>query len=180
MKLFTSGLCILACEGQLTGSNACDQSKFLNNTCEPEGAYDKTTAENSCGCEAACNADARCDHWVINTKQTSDNCHFKSTPRNPSEYKTGSCVLGPGHPAAPTPAPEPAPPGAKNVLFLVVDDLRNELGYTNKRSGIKTPELDKLAGESMVFDRAYCQQGVCSPTRNSFLRWGLPPAPSTH
>ena len=37
-----------------------------------------------------------------------------------------------------------AGPGAKNVLFLVVDDLRNELGFTNKRDGIITPNLDAL------------------------------------
>jgi arylsulfatase A-like enzyme len=55
------------------------------------------------------------------------------------------------------------------VLFLVVDDLRNELGFTDKRKGILTPNLDALAAKSMVFDRAYVQQGVCSPSRNSFL-----------
>jgi iduronate 2-sulfatase len=63
----------------------------------------------------------------------------------------------------------PAPKDAKNVLFFVVDDLRNELGFTDKRKGIHTPNIDALAAKSMVFDRAYVQQGVCSPSRNSFL-----------
>lgn len=32
-----------------------------------------------------------------------------------------------------------------------------------------TPNLDKLAAESLVFNRAFCQQAICGPTRNSFL-----------
>ena len=55
------------------------------------------------------------------------------------------------------------------MLYIVVDDLRNELGFTNSRKGLVTPRLDELAKRGMVFDRAYVQQGVCSPSRNSFL-----------
>jgi iduronate 2-sulfatase len=54
-------------------------------------------------------------------------------------------------------------------LYIVVDDLRNELAYTNGRKGLVTPHIDALAAKGMVFDRAYIQQGVCSPSRNSFL-----------
>lgn len=32
-----------------------------------------------------------------------------------------------------------------------------------------TPHFDKLAKESLVLNRAYCQQAICGPTRNSFL-----------
>lgn len=60
-------------------------------------------------------------------------------------------------------------PTKPNVLYFVIDDLRNELGYTNSRKGLHTPNIDKLAKEGLIFDRAYCQQGVCSPSRNSFL-----------
>lgn len=61
----------------------------------------------------------------------------------------------------------------KNVLFIMVDDLRNDLGcYGNKT--IKTPNIDKLAGDALVFNRAYCQQSVCSPSRTSMLT-GLRP-----
>jgi arylsulfatase A-like enzyme len=55
------------------------------------------------------------------------------------------------------------------VLYIVVDDLRNELGYTNKNPHIISPNIDALAAAGTVFDRAYVQQGVCSPSRNSFL-----------
>ena len=49
-----------------------------------------------------------------------------------------------------------------NVLFIVVDDLRPELGCYG-RDYIKSPNIDGLARTGMVFDRAYCQQAVCSP-----------------
>ncbi len=55
-----------------------------------------------------------------------------------------------------------------NILFIAVDDLRPELGcYGN--SIIKSPNLDRIARAGVVFDRAYCQQAVCSPSRSSLL-----------
>ena len=32
-----------------------------------------------------------------------------------------------------------------------------------------TPNIDRLGKQGMVFSRAYCQQAICGPTRNSFL-----------
>ncbi len=60
-----------------------------------------------------------------------------------------------------------------NVLFIVVDDLRPELGCYGA-TYIKSPNIDRLAKEAVRFDRAYCQQAVCSPSRTSFLT-GLRP-----
>src|SRR5512143_2445423 len=55
-----------------------------------------------------------------------------------------------------------------NVLFFAVDDLRPELAcYGNPI--IKSPNLDRIARAGVVFNRAYCQQAVCSPTRSSLL-----------
>ncbi len=55
-----------------------------------------------------------------------------------------------------------------NVLFIAIDDLRPELGcYGNKT--IKTPNLDRLASTSMVFERAYCQEPICMASRASLL-----------
>ena len=55
-----------------------------------------------------------------------------------------------------------------NILFLVVDDLRPELGCYGK-SYIHSPCIDALARTGMVFDRAYCQQAVCSPSRTAVM-----------
>ena len=57
----------------------------------------------------------------------------------------------------------------KNVLFLISDDLKaSVLGcYGNKIC--KTVNIDRLAEESLVFDRAYCQGTWCSPSRTSFM-----------
>ena len=62
-----------------------------------------------------------------------------------------------------------------NVLFIAVDDLRPELScYGN--TVIKTPNFDRLAKRGMVFNRAYCQQAVCSPSRASIMTGKRPDA----
>ncbi|MEO1011557.1 MAG: sulfatase-like hydrolase/transferase, partial [Bacteroidota bacterium] len=57
----------------------------------------------------------------------------------------------------------------KNVLFIVSDDLKaNVLGcYGNKVC--RTPNIDKLASQGVVFNRAYCQGVLCAPSRKSFM-----------
>ncbi|MGI9471058.1 MAG: sulfatase [Rubripirellula sp.] len=60
-----------------------------------------------------------------------------------------------------------------NILFIAVDDLRPELGCYGE-SIIQTPEIDRLASRSVVFQRAYCQVAVCNPSRVSLMT-GLRP-----
>ncbi|MDI1337776.1 MAG: sulfatase [Lacunisphaera sp.] len=55
-----------------------------------------------------------------------------------------------------------------NILFIAVDDLRPELGCYGK-DYIKSPNIDRLASTGVVFEHAYCQQAVCSPTRTSLM-----------
>ena len=55
-----------------------------------------------------------------------------------------------------------------SVLHIIVDDLRPELGAYGLPDR-HTPNLDRLAHGGTVFDRAYAQQAVCGPSRNSFL-----------
>jgi arylsulfatase A-like enzyme len=59
-------------------------------------------------------------------------------------------------------------PSRPNILFIAVDDLRPEFGAYGA-SYIKSPNLDRIAKAGITFNRSYCQQAVCSPTRSSLL-----------
>ena len=60
------------------------------------------------------------------------------------------------------------PAAGYNVLFVVVDDLRPELGAYGVEY-VHTPRIDGLAARAVVFERAYAQAPICSPSRMSFL-----------
>jgi|SaaInl6LU_22_DNA_1037377.scaffolds.fasta_scaffold00043_29 iduronate 2-sulfatase len=55
-----------------------------------------------------------------------------------------------------------------NILFIAVDDLRPELNFYGAKH-ISSPNLDALAAESLVFDRAYCSVPTCGASRASIL-----------
>tara|TARA_R110002051_G_scaffold318695_1_gene401375 strand:- start:8634 stop:10049 length:1416 start_codon:yes stop_codon:yes gene_type:complete len=60
-----------------------------------------------------------------------------------------------------------------NILFIAVDDLRPELNFYGANH-IKSPNLDKLAGESLIFERAYCNVPVCGASRASLMTGARP------
>ena len=60
------------------------------------------------------------------------------------------------------------PSGRPNVLLICVDDLKPNLGcYGDKRA--VSPHIDALANGGVRFEAAYCNQAVCSPSRNALL-----------
>ena len=60
-----------------------------------------------------------------------------------------------------------------NILFIAVDDLRPELGCYGSPIA-KTPNFDRLAASGLLFNRAYCQQAICSPSRASIMTGAKP------
>lgn len=56
----------------------------------------------------------------------------------------------------------------KNILFIAVDDLKPLVSaYGDKHA--RTPGMDRLAREGIVFQNTYCQQAISAATRASLL-----------
>ena len=81
-----------------------------------------------------------------------------------------ACALAVSGCGREVPAPEPDPP---NVLFISIDDLRDDLGRYGASVPV-TPELDALAAEGVRFSNAFAQASMCTPSRTSVLT-GLRP-----
>lgn len=75
----------------------------------------------------------------------------------PTTPDGGPATSGPssGGPAISGPATPAAQVARPNVLFLLADDLRPQLGVYGRRAS--TPNLDQLAAQGTTFERAYAQ-----------------------
>lgn len=63
--------------------------------------------------------------------------------------------------------------GRPNVLLICVDDLKPTIRCFGDKVAV-TPNIDRLAARGVRFDAAYCNQAVCSPSRNALMT-GLRP-----
>ena len=62
-----------------------------------------------------------------------------------------------------------------NVLFLAIDDLNDWIGALGGHPQAKTPNLDRLISQSVLFTNAHCAAPVCSASRHALLS-GLRPS----
>ena len=60
-----------------------------------------------------------------------------------------------------------------NILFIAIDDLRPELGCYGSPIAV-SPNLDALAEDGLLFNRAYCQEAICRPSRASLMTGARP------
>ena len=61
-------------------------------------------------------------------------------------------------------------PGDKpNLLFLWTDEQRADTMAAYGNTRIRVPAMNRLASQSVVFDRAYVTQPVCTPSRSSVM-----------
>ncbi|WP_199773853.1 sulfatase [Stieleria maiorica] len=61
-----------------------------------------------------------------------------------------------------------------NVLLICIDDLKPTIGCYGDPVAV-TPNIDDLAARGVRFDRAYCNQAVCAPSRNALMTGLRPP-----
>ena len=60
--------------------------------------------------------------------------------------------------------------GKPNIIFILADDMGyGDITAFNQDSKIKTPNLDRLASEGMMFTDAHTPSAVCTPTRYGIL-----------
>jgi len=67
--------------------------------------------------------------------------------------------------------------GKPNILFIAIDDLNDWTGMLKGNPQAKTPHMDKLASQGMVFTNAHCAAPACGPSRAAIMS-GIRPSTS--
>ena len=67
-----------------------------------------------------------------------------------------------------------APPSRPNVLLIITDQQHAGMMSCAGNRWLKTPSLDALAARGVRFERAYCGNPVCVPSRLSMMTGVLP------
>jgi arylsulfatase A-like enzyme len=61
-----------------------------------------------------------------------------------------------------------------NVLFISIDDLNDWIAPLGGTNQVKTPHLDRLMKEGMLFKKAYCASSLCNPSRAALMTGVIP------
>ncbi len=64
-----------------------------------------------------------------------------------------------------------------NVLFIAIDDLNDWTGILKGNPQARTPHMDKLASQGVVFTNAHCAAPACGPSRAAIMT-GIRPSTS--
>jgi arylsulfatase A-like enzyme len=129
-------------------------------------------SDSAPACCELCVSNPLCWTFTMNHKKGKCFLHGASKSTDSHQGNCTSAVMRSN--AAPTPAPVPAPKGAKNVLFLIADDLRPQLNKAYGKTFMHTPNIDSFTDTALVFDWAYTNMAICSASRNSFLSGRVP------
>ncbi len=88
-------------------------------------------------------------------------------------YLAGGALLAHALPAAAQPAqPTDKPSPRPNIIYIMADDhaVQGISAYGHPLSKIApTPQIDRLAAEGVLFDRAYCSNSISGPSRAVIL-----------
>jgi len=61
-----------------------------------------------------------------------------------------------------------------NILFIMTDQQHGGMMSCTGNKWLKTPAMDSLARDGVRFERAYCTNPVCSPSRTSMATGVMP------
>ena len=60
-------------------------------------------------------------------------------------------------------------PHQYSIIIKPIISMVMKQSFSFQKSIVYTPNIDRLAGRSLKFERAYAQQALCGPSRTSFL-----------
>lgn len=61
------------------------------------------------------------------------------------------------------------PKDRPNFVFILIDDLRYDLAHCTGNPQAKTPNIDRIARDGVMFSNAFVTISLCSPSRATFL-----------
>lgn len=70
---------------------------------------------------------------------------------------------------------KPASPDSRPNIFFIWTDQQSRHAMSNAgNTWLRTPAMDTLAREGVTFERAYCSDPICSPSRTSWITGAMP------